>query len=169
MSMVRRLHAVVLLSALVLVPACEPDECSANFVLGGAIGYSYAWRHPSTECGVRSSPDVLGAGIIFETSGNSLEITTQDPLTVGSHIVQLSYHTVDGSSWTTDPFDEVNTSICVMTISASEVVDWVSEDHRRLIGLVDCAGGYLTSENNGDDLTVSALVFNVYTADNGYY
>lgn len=162
-----RLRAVLLLSTLILLPACEPDECSVNFTLGGAIDYQYAWRYPSTDCGVRSTPSTVPAGIEFETSGNSLEITSGTALTVGSHTVEVMYRTIDGNVWSTDPYE--GDSVCLMTISASEVVDWVHEDHRRIAGLVDCTGELLINENGEEPLTVTGLLFNIYTADNGYY
>jgi hypothetical protein len=170
--MFTRLRTVALLGLLASLPACETDECSANFVLGGAIEYMYGWRFPSTDCSIQSAPDLLTAAEIkFETGSDILIITSLDPLTVGAHVVDISYSTPTGR-WTTDPYDANNPTVCVMTIAAAETVDWVQEDHLRIAGTVDCGPtGYLTSDElngAGATLTISNLIFNVYKPDGGY-
>jgi hypothetical protein len=169
--MLTRLRAVALLGLLASLPACETDECSADFVLGGAINYMYAWRFPSTDCSIQSVPDVLwDAEIKFETGSDILIITSLDPLTVGAHIVDITYSTPTGR-WTTDPFDANNPTLCVMTIASVETVNWVQEDHLRITGTVDCGpDGYLTQDElngAGAELTISNFKFNVYKPDGG--
>jgi hypothetical protein len=168
--MLTRLRAAALLGLLASLPACETDECSADFVLGGAINYMYAWRFPSTDCSIQSAPDSLfDAEIKFETDSTGLIISSPNPLIVGAHAVELTYFTATGR-WTTDPFDANNPTLCVMTIASVEEVDWVSEDHLRITGTVDCGpNGYLTNDGQGGggDLTITGFVFNVYKPDGG--
>jgi hypothetical protein len=153
--------AVPLVVATLLTGCGSADECSVSFELGNAIDYAYVWRDPSTECGLDSTT----GSVVFRTDAASLEFRTGVPLVVGAHIGEVIYTSPEGLIWTNY---QGATTICSLAITSSEFVDWVWDDHQRITGNVACSGP-LSSLDGEPNLSVSAVSFTVYAADDGFY
>jgi hypothetical protein len=150
-----------LLTTLLLVPGCVPDECTVDFVVSGAVDYTYALRSANTECTVNTTavPGVPGILSFSANDGAELQITMrEDDLTIGTHYADVVFESTAGS-WVT-----AGGSTCLVTITESEFVDWVRDDHRRVSGVMECTGpltGYTGGAGN-DDLYITGVSFSVY-------
>lgn len=155
--------------ATLLTGCGSEDECEVDFLLGNAIDYAYVWRDPSTECELSTT---LPGNISFRTGTSRLEFHTDDPLTVGTHLAEVTYTSKEGITWSNYDYLGIgsgeSSAVCVLTILSTERVDWVWEDHQRITGTVDCTTGYLTAQGQ-PDLSLSSVVFTVYAADDGFY
>jgi hypothetical protein len=160
----------LVLASLLFVPGCVPDECTIDFVVSGAVDYTYALRSSNTECTVNTTivPGVPGILSFSANDGTEMQITLrEDDLTIGTHYADVVFSSTEGSWVTTglgfDP-DENLGATCLVTITESEIVDWVRDDHRRVSGVMECTGPLTGSGSGGgeDDLYITGVSFSVY-------
>lgn len=156
------------LATLALTTACEPDECSVDFSYqvtsaGQNSLFAYVWRAPATTCELAGS-FAAGRELVFEDGERRLAITL--PLgepRVGLHAVETDYKDEFGVMWTSNS-SEALSSGCTARLDQAELVEWMSNDHYRIRGSVQCVGplAMLLEPENDDRLRWTDLRFTLY-------
>lgn len=154
-----------LLLALPLA-ACEPDECTLSMGLGGEFDVIWEWRYPGTECFVTPAATAIdAAGFKLDNElGNSLTVSSANPLAAGTSFVDVTYTAGYIDSWTTDG----SGTGCQLIVTNYEFVDWVRNDHYRMSGQLVCVDP-LINPDDGSEVWLSNVTFSLYATEQYAY
>ncbi|WP_146158047.1 hypothetical protein [Enhygromyxa salina] len=157
---------------MLLGTGCVPDECTADFVVSGALDYTYALRENNSTCTAttNSSASLIVPGGLSWTANDGVELRitlVEGDLTIGTHAAIVSFYSATLSGWFHVDSLTGSGATCLVTITESEIVDWVQEDHRRVSGVLDCDGPL---EASADDppLYISDMSFSVYAGESPF-
>lgn len=154
---------------LLTAPGCEDEQCDLNITLSGALEFIWVWKEGDA-CSINTSTllsDGFGRGtaIRFPYGDMAFFEFTIPSLAVGTYFTDSVIYSQGGQIWDAGGFS-TSPANCSVSIGSYELVDWVQNDHHRIVGALVCDAPL--HEVGGDtELTVSNVSFTVYAAE-GY-